>query len=193
VPVVSLFYTEALPYAQQAHARTGVLTSVILAQWRDEGNGVWPPPDNNPGNVGTFGGHVTSFGTVQAGVNAYISTMLDVDYAPVRAAQGAQAQCYALGRSPWAGSHYEASGPPPGEDLWKLVIGNRLTQYDAPQPLPPQPPTPTEDDMGVSAYEDNDSNQRHVFAQQSDGTVWHYTQQINPSVPTWSVEVLPKP
>jgi flagellum-specific peptidoglycan hydrolase FlgJ len=138
------FWQEALPYAQQAHEQTGVLTSVILAQWGDETGygGVDWSVDHNPGNVGSYDGQpVRSFPTLQDGVNAYIQTMNNGLYNAVKAAKGWEAQCYALGASPWASGHYEASGPPPGQDLIKIVQANDLTQYDsspAPSPVEPQ-------------------------------------------------------
>lgn len=140
------FFTEALPYAKQAHSETGVLTSVILAQWADETGYRWPAPQNNPGNVGTYGTQVTSYPSVEAGVNGYIKTMLLPYYDGVRGVSGWQAQCLRLGESPWAGGHYQASGGPPGEDLVKIIQADNLTQYDAVQPLPPQPPIPSRKD-----------------------------------------------
>lgn len=136
------FWDEALPYAQQAHSQTGVLTSVILAQWANET--AYGGPDwsvfHNPGNVGdpVAGGQMV-YPTLQAGVDAYISTMLLSYYDAVRAATTWQAQASALGRSPWAASHY---GSPPGEDLVQIIIANDLTQYDGPTPPAPLPPLP---------------------------------------------------
>ena len=131
------FFAAALSWAYQAHAGTGVDTSVILAQWADENGYVWPPPGNNPGNVGNtqHGGQV-NFPTIAAGVTAYVDTMLLGYYKPVRAAQGWQAQCYALGASPWASGHY---GSPPGSALVDIVTTYDLTRFDAAPPAPPAP------------------------------------------------------
>jgi hypothetical protein len=139
------FWDEALPYAQQAHSQTGVLTSVILAQWANETGygGVDWSVYHNPGNVGDpAAGGQTTYPTLQAGVDAYISTMLLPYYAAVRSASTWQTQCAALGASPWAASHY---GNPPGEDLVQIINANDLTQYDgSPAPTPvPTPPQPT--------------------------------------------------
>ena len=137
------FFADALPYAQQAHAATDVDTSVILAQWADEQGYDWPPLYNNPGNVGDpYAAGQQSYATVEAGVEAYISTMLLGYYVSVREAVGADAQCYALGQSPWAGGQYMANGVP-GEVLVELINEFNLTQYDGPTPTPtPTPPVP---------------------------------------------------
>lgn len=130
------FFAVALPYAHQAHAQTGVLVSVILAQWADEtgyGGPDWSP-NNNPGNVGSYDGQpVAKFPSLQAGVNAYIQTMRLDYYAAVRAATTATAQATALGQSPWASGHY---GNPPGADLIAILNTYNLTQYDALPPIP---------------------------------------------------------
>ena len=69
------FFVAALPFAQQAHAQTGLATSVVLAQWADEtayGGYDWSVA-HNPGNVGSYDGEpVATFPTLQAGVDAYI-------------------------------------------------------------------------------------------------------------------------
>lgn len=128
------FFDDALPYARRAHEATGVNVSVILAQWADE-TAFGTSPDwtakHNPGNVSP-GGVVASYPTLDAGVDAWIATMNSADYAAVRAPVGATAQCYALGASPWASGHYEADGPPPGEDLVKIIANYELAVYDGP-------------------------------------------------------------
>jgi hypothetical protein len=139
------FWTQALPYAQKAHAQTNVLVSVIMAQWADENGYHWPPPGNNPGNVGnTEHGGMVNYATITEGVDAYIHTMNLGYYTAVRNAVGYVDQSHALGESPWAAAHYEGAGPPPGQDLIKIIETNNLTQYDgatppAPTPSPPQP------------------------------------------------------
>jgi hypothetical protein len=76
--------------------------------------------------------------------------MLDY-YRGVRAAQGYQAQCLALGESPWAASHYNASGGQPGSDLVEIIRANDLTQYDAaPQPIPSVPTNIIEELIGMN-------------------------------------------
>jgi hypothetical protein len=138
------FFVDALPYAQQASAATKVEVAVILAQWADEQGYQWPPMYNNPGNVGDPGAAgQTSYSTVEAGVEAYISTMLLPYYSGVRASIGDTAQCYALGQSPWAGGHYDQDGGPPGEDLIKIIAEFNLSQYNTgPTPAPVPPPAP---------------------------------------------------
>ena len=179
------FWSDALPYARQASTATNVLPSVILAQWADETGYRWPAPNNNPGNVGTYGSQVTSYPSVEAGVQGYTRTMLLPYYVGVRASLTWQAQCHALGESPWASSHYEASGPPPGEDTRENVNANNLTQYDGPQP----PPITEENrDMITSLW---DGTQRHVFVQNANGTVTHWWQQPNSPDTAWHKETLP--
>jgi hypothetical protein len=148
------FWTQALPYAQQAHAQTKVLVSVIMAQWADENGYHWPPPGNNPGNVGNpdHGGQ-TNYATITAGVNAYIHTMNLGYYTAVRNAVGYVDQSHALGQSPWAAAHYEGAGPPPGQDLIKIIEQNDLTQYDdAPAPIPVPPLPDIKEESVTSAF-----------------------------------------
>jgi len=149
----STFWPEALPWARIAHAETGVLTSVILSQWAIEtgyGGADWQPPFNNPGNVGSFDGQpVNRFPSLTQGVAAYVQTIKLGYYNAVRAATTWDAQCVALGNSPWASAHYRLPGGSNGSELIYVVEHYNLTQYDgaAPQPQPqptPQPtPTPT--------------------------------------------------
>ena len=80
------FWSEALPWARTAAADTGLFVSLVLAQWADETEygGVDWSPRNNPGNIGDPAqGGQTTFPTLQAGVNAYISP--DEQVASVRA------------------------------------------------------------------------------------------------------------
>lgn len=145
-----MFWDEALPYAQQAHTKTGVLVSVVLAQWAEETGygGVDWSVHHNPGNVGSFDGQpVNSFPTLQAGVDAYVQTIMLSYYVAVREAKGYIDQCHALGESPWASAHYESSGPPMGEDLIKIIVANGLTKYD----VVPAPPIPKVDGQRVIA------------------------------------------
>jgi hypothetical protein len=144
------FFVAALPFAQQAHAQTGLATSVVLAQWADEtayGGYDWSVA-HNPGNVGSYDGEpVATFPTLQAGVDAYIWNINTPLYTAVRVAGNWQSQCVALGRSPWASSHYNASGNGPGSDLIRIVDDYNLTQYDAAPVTPkPSPPPQLEED-----------------------------------------------
>jgi hypothetical protein len=130
------FFAEALPWARQAHAATGVYTSVILAQWAVEtgfGGPDWSP-NNNPGNVGSFDGKpVATFPTLAEGVDAYIQTMKLGYYDAVRAAPTPFTQAFRLGESPWASGHY---GIPPGSDLTAIMDDYHLYQYDQTQSPP---------------------------------------------------------
>ena len=131
--VAAAFFATALPYALQAHVATSVDTSVILAQWANEtayGGPDWSP-NNNPGNVGSYDGQpVATFPTLEIGVDAYIHTMMLDYYVGVRQAVGWMSQAQALGRSPWASSHYTSGGRPPGSELVAIIIDNDLVQYD---------------------------------------------------------------
>jgi hypothetical protein len=145
------FWAEALPYAKQAHAATGVLASVILSQWADETG--YGGPDwsqlHNPGNVSP-GGADASYPTLQAGVEAYVAARNNGLYAAVKSARDWRAQCVALGQSPWAAGHYDATGGGPGSDLIDIVTEYDLTQYDAPAAAP-TPSLPSKLVVGMAA------------------------------------------
>jgi hypothetical protein len=186
------FFADALPWARQVHAQMPeMFVSVVLAQWAEEtgyGGPDWIP-NNNPGNVGSFDNQpVAKFPTMQTGVNAYKQTMQLHYYDAVRAATTWQSQAYALGQSPWASAHYMAAGPPPGEDLIKIVNLHNLTQYDAPIP-PPNPPTQQENDTVTSLIS---GGQLHVWGI-INNVAYHWYQPLGgfPSGPTWKVETLP--
>jgi hypothetical protein len=135
------FWTEALPYAEQAHIGTGVDTSVILAQWADETGygGIDWTVYHNPGNVGSFDGYpVRAFQTLELGTQAYIQTINSFYYRAVRAAIGYTAQCIQLGMSPWASSHYN-NGNGPGSILIQIIQENNLTQFDVAPAAAPIP------------------------------------------------------
>ena len=143
---IDAFLAEALPYARRASAATDVRVSVVLAQWIDE---TWDPATqspgfdwtvrHNPGNVSP-GGVLATYATLDEGVAAWVETMLQPVYRPVRAAPSATVQAGALGASPWAESHYMAHGPPPGSDLVDLMVAYDLEQYDMPSAPPEDAP-----------------------------------------------------
>lgn len=164
----SAFWPEALPWAQQAHQQTGVLTSVILAQWAIEtayGGPDWSPR-NNPGNVGdTQEGGQVDYPTLAAGVAAYVRTMELGYYDAVRAATTWQAQALALGESPWASAHYASAGGGPGSALVWVIETYDLTQYDAPAPAP----APQEHDMALQM---TDPESGKVMASDADGDLY---------------------
>lgn len=137
------FFPIALPWARVASAATGVLTSVVLAQWADETayGGVDWSVHHNPGNVGSFDGvPVASFPTLAEGVTAYVQLMNAPDRPQFAAAMrhfaDYQGQAYALGAANpvWASGRY---GNPPGSDLVRIIQLFDLARYDAPTPAPP--------------------------------------------------------
>lgn len=141
------FINDVVSLAQAASAKTGVRPSVIIAQWCNE-TGFGTSEAWNVGNnfAGVSpGGVIASYPNKLAGLQAYIDTMNNGYYNAVKDAgkQGAIAQAEALGRSPWAASHY---GNPPGSDLVSIIEQFNLTQYDTgTEPTPS--PLPTETDF----------------------------------------------
>jgi hypothetical protein len=137
------FWPIALPWARQVHAKLPELfVSFMMAQWAEEtayGGFDWTTA-HNPGNVGSFDGRpVNMFPNLQEGIDAYIQTITNGLYGGCLAAKSPDAQCFGIGNSPWASARYEAAGPPPGEDLVKIIAANNLTQYDGPAPPVPTP------------------------------------------------------
>lgn len=112
-------------YAQIASQQTGVPWQTILAQWADEtGWGTSQAFTSGHNFAGVSpGGSVASYPSISAGLNAYIQTLGSPLYAAVRnaAAQGPVAAAQALGVSPWAASHYAASGGGAGSDLVNIM------------------------------------------------------------------------
>lgn len=127
------FFTTVLKTAQVASAQTGVLVSVILAQWADEtgyGTSQAFVQGNNYAGV-SYGGTVNGFPSKTVGLSKYIAVLNQATYNSVRQASGWSAQCIALGQSRWATGHYEASHPgSPGGDLITIIQTYNLTQYD---------------------------------------------------------------
>jgi hypothetical protein len=140
------FFQTWLSDARTASKQTGVLPSVILAQWADEtayGTSHAFVVGNNFAGVSYSG--LSSFSSQAAGLAAYIAVLNQHIYDPVRKASGAQSQALALGRSPWAASHYDMadydaagqpadgtwSAPKPGADLLGIISQFNLSQFDA--------------------------------------------------------------
>lgn len=144
------FYAEALPWARSASAQTGVLVSVILAQWAIEteyGGPDWSP-NNNPGNVGSFDGQpVAKLPTLAEGVAAYVQLMNAPDRpnfaAKMRISTQYAVQAYLLGAANpvWASGRYALPGGAPGSEIVSIIQRDNLAQYDNGQP-PPPPPAP---------------------------------------------------
>jgi hypothetical protein len=138
------FINEVLAYAQSGKARTGVLVSVILAQWACEtgwGSSPYFSEGHNPAGISP-NGVVASYPNMGVGTDAWVQTMNLPYYDGVRAAQGWANQCKVLGESPWAGSHYD-NGNGPGSILAELVNENTLWTYDGPAPAPQPQPQPS--------------------------------------------------
>lgn len=137
------FFTDYLSDARTASSATGVLTSVILAQFADEttegASSAFVHGNNFAGVSG--GGKVLSYPTKLYGLDAYIETLNLPYYDSVRAASGRLAQAIALGKSPWAAGHYNAKAynagasesvilANAGVDLVNIINENALSQYD---------------------------------------------------------------
>lgn len=128
------FYSNMLPYAQQASAGTGLPVSVILAQWSLEtGHGTSLAGTNNYAGI-TNGGvsqGFANYGTIGDFVNGWIKTIKNGYYQGVlnTAQVGTPEQtAQALGASPWDADHYYISYP--GEKLVNLINSDNLKQYD---------------------------------------------------------------
>jgi hypothetical protein len=147
------FFNSVLSPAIRCAADTGLLTSVVLAQWADEtayGTSRAWVFGHNPAGVSP-GGKIASYPSPAAGFDAYVQTMNLHYYDPVRAAKvgGAVGQAYALGASPWAGGHYCAAGQRQGQSLVDIIESYDLAAYDGvetaiadpqPQPKPQEEP-----------------------------------------------------
>jgi cell wall-associated NlpC family hydrolase len=147
------FFTDYLSDAQKAASDCkGMLVSVILAQWSDETGGggtLTKGPDtwNFAGVTNPKTGKLYAYNTEEDGLTGYIDCLNQSIYDSVRSASEDQstpkweAQCVALGKSPWAAAHYNAkaynAGLPEstilanaGVDLIDIILSNALTQYD---------------------------------------------------------------
>jgi hypothetical protein len=142
----SLFITNYATAAARVAADTGLWTSVALAQTCDEtdyGTSRAFLLGNNFAGVSP-GGKIASYPSQAAGLSAWIDTLNDADYNPVRAAKkaGARDQALALGASPWAAGQYKAIGGAPGSALVDIIDALNLTTYDgAEKQLNPPPPS----------------------------------------------------
>jgi len=179
------FVNAMLGYAQAGELATGVLVSVILAQWANETAWGTSPAfvnGNNPAGISP-GGVIARYPSRRDGVRAWIATMSDRDYASVRSAAGWRAQSIALGRSPWAAGHYEnGAGDGPGSALVDLITEASLFLYDPPGSVP----DPTkEPDMLTSILF---AGQLHVFGVDNAGRLVHWWQHEPIDGVFWSTE-----
>jgi Mannosyl-glycoprotein endo-beta-N-acetylglucosaminidase len=128
-------------HAHDAGVASGVLPSVILAQWGIEtawGSSLAWTLQHNPAGIGWNGHAYTTYPTIAAGIAGWVSTIFQPDYDAVRAAKGRQAQAIALGRSPWAGSHYIAPPGGPGSALLDVIALYGFARFDPTAPAPPE-------------------------------------------------------
>jgi hypothetical protein len=129
---VASFVADVLPDARIASTRTGVPVSVVLAQWGIETgwgtSSAWLRGHNYAGVSGAAG--VNAYPDRATGLASYISTMNLGFYSSVRSAGTDSAAAAALGRSPWAASHYATAGGAPGSLLAAVMATNNLGQFD---------------------------------------------------------------
>lgn len=191
------FIAAALEWAEEAHAQTGVLTSVILAQWAEEtgwGGPDWSP-NNNPGNVGSFDNQpVARFPTIAAGVAAYIDLMNAADRPEFAktirtgATPADQARLLGAANPVWASGRYDNGGGP-GSALIAIIQDNNLAAYDS---RPPNRKDPRVTSMTAGG-------QLHVFGPDGQGRPSHWWQNLPGTEPAnapadyfaWHVELLP--
>lgn len=125
------FIGQALRWAKIASSKTGLYTSLILAQWIDETG--WGGPDwyvrCNPGNISENGLTIV-YPSLYAGVNAYIN-LINNQYPNLRTGATPQAQAIRLGASNWASSHYDITGGGVGSDLINIITTYNLERFDS--------------------------------------------------------------
>jgi hypothetical protein len=137
--IAELFVADVIGEADRGAAATGVLPSVVVAQWADEtafGGRTGPAPawtvGHNPAGISP-GGVIARYPSFAAGVDAWIETMNLAYYVGVRTAHGATVQAVMLGRSPWAAGRYDNGGGP-GSALLAIMAGANLQQFDPTSP-----------------------------------------------------------
>lgn len=189
------FWSEAMPYALQAHQATGLFLSLILAQFADEteyGGSDWSV-HHNPGNVGSFDGRpVASFRTLEAGTQAYIQLMNEAhQFGPtIRRGTTPFAQAFLLGDAHpvWASGGYRARGGPPGSALVSIINEFDLTRFDAGNPRPSPPPPSLEGDDVTSVVS---GTQLHVWAMVNGQNVHWWQDSAGTHAGVWYRETLP--
>jgi hypothetical protein len=133
------FFSDYVGDADTAGQQSSMWPGVILAQWADEtgyGTSNAFVHGNNYAGVSGSGG-VNYYPSKTAGLAAYIQTINLSYYNDVRAAYaiGPFEQMVQLGKSPWAGGHYDANGTgQPGIDLINIYNSNGLSAYDTGAP-----------------------------------------------------------
>jgi|HubBroStandDraft_4_1064222.scaffolds.fasta_scaffold08209_5 hypothetical protein len=159
------------PYAGDAARATGLDCRLFLTQWAYEsafGTSTIALNDHNFAGIENSAGHgctccdgpysicpdTADFAAL------YTAIIGDSTYASVRATAGQSldTQFTALGRSPWAGGHYEGSCGSPGCALIQLYNANSAiidaaASSCAPTPTPIPPPTPTPPPPAASVSE----------------------------------------
>ena len=140
---VDSFIAQVEGYAHDASIASGVLPSVILAQWGLEtawGTSLAWSLQHNPAGIGWNGHTYFTYPSIAAGVQGWVRTIFQPDYDAVRAATTRNAQAIALGQSPWAGGHYVAPPGGPGSALLDTIATEGLARFDPnPQPQPEVP------------------------------------------------------
>lgn len=159
------FLATMAPYAKQIAAATGLDCRLFLIQWAIEsawGTSAVASHNNFAGLENSAGkgctvcdGVYTCCPTIADFAALYTAIITDATYASVRATRGQPLfnQCVALGKSPWACSHYgctATTGCPvcanAGQNLWNLYV-DQQSLFDsacgvvvsAPNPCLPNP------------------------------------------------------
>lgn len=142
------FIPSVVGYAQAASGKTGIPTSLIIAQWAIETQ--WGedhkahPPYSNLAGIGGLGKYV-KYKSINDFITVGYAPLMNSKYPMVASAakaSGVKAACVALGKSPWAEHHYRAdatgtegqfagSSGTEGLALWNVIKSNNLTQYDS--------------------------------------------------------------
>jgi hypothetical protein len=153
---VATFCAAMLPYAKQAATATGLRCELFLTQWGLESNwgqSIIAVDDHNFAGIecpsagkGCTGcdGIYTRCPTTADFADLYIAILSDSTYAPVRATAGQSltSQFEALGRSPWAESHYATGCGYDGCELVNLYNDEAATISAACAGTGPPPPPP---------------------------------------------------
>jgi hypothetical protein len=123
------FVVKYRPYADTVSAGTGIDPFVLLAQWGIEtgwGNQIYNA--NNLGNIRDAPGSFAQLTTLDAFCQLAIATWHNGYYGGVLGVVGQEAQCIAIGNSPWDAGHYDNGGGAGSSLLAALtLIGGDMT------------------------------------------------------------------